>query len=480
MKIQTAGIAAILAAMLLACTGCVNRPSASAPETPAPSVETKAPSSSETQTESEAPTETPAESPSETEVPTEGADPSGERPRSEILDALRSNYARLVVVTNTTTLNVRRRPTTDAPVIGFINELGGADDLGDCEEAGWLHVRSGMLEGYVSAGFVTQGDAAYEKAADAAEERVRVILDKVNLRSGPSTDSDILDVVTKGAVYEVLSETDGFFEVPFLARTAYISGTCVEKSWFLKEATKVDAPPEESAAPESTAPPTEEVPSQTPERPASNGHIVCIDAGHQAHGIPEKEPNGPGSDVMKAKLTTGTSGCVTRVAEHVVNLQVALKLRDVLESRGYTVVMIRTTEDCPLSNAERAVVSNESGAEIFLRLHCNGVDDQNTTGIINYAPKEGNPYMDADVVKKSIDLARIQAEAICAVTGAKNLGVLKDNTMTGINWSKIPVAIIEMGFMSNPDEDRKLVSDDYQKKLAEGMANGVDVYFSTH
>ncbi|MBP5225272.1 MAG: N-acetylmuramoyl-L-alanine amidase, partial [Lachnospiraceae bacterium] len=286
------------------------------------------------------------------------------------------------------------------------------------------------------------------------------------------------------------------------------SETCVEKGWFLKEATPVDAPPEDSAPPtsrtqrptepEETVPPTsrasrpsepeaseeETPPAQTPEPPAqdpvSNGHVVCIDAGHQAYGIPEKEPNGPGSDVMKAKLTTGTSGCVTHVAEHVVNLQVALKLRDVLEARGYRVVMIRTTEDCPLSNAERAVVSNESGAEIFLRLHCNGVDDQNTTGIINYAPKEGNPYMDPSVVQKSIDLARIEAEAICAVTGAKNLGVLKDNTMTGINWSKIPVTIIEMGFMSNPDEDRKLVSDSYQQLLAEGMANGVDAYFSTH
>ncbi|MBP5224671.1 MAG: N-acetylmuramoyl-L-alanine amidase, partial [Lachnospiraceae bacterium] len=463
MKAKTLGAAAVLAALLLALTGCVNGRSTEI-ETPAPSVETKAPSSSETQTETEAPTE----SPSETEVPTEAPDPSTERPRAEILDALHAHYERLVIVTNTTTLNVRRAPTTDAPAIGFLNELGGADDLGDCDTPGWLHVRSGQLDGYVSAGFVTQGEAAYEKAADAAEERIRVTLDKVNLRAAPSTEADILDVVLKGAVYNILSEQEGFFEVPFLTRTAFISETCVEKGWFLKEATPVDAPPEESAPPTSRTPrPTEPEaseqetpPAQTPEPSAqdtvSNGHVVCIDAGHQAYGIPEKEPNGPGSDVMKAKLTTGTSGCVTHIAEHVVNLQVALKLRDVLEARGYRVVMIRTTEDCPLSNAERAVVSNESGAEIFLRLHCNGVDDQNTTGIINYAPKEGNPYLDPSVGQKSIDLARIEAEAICAVTGAKNLGVLKDNTMTGINWSKVPVAIIEMGFMSNPDEDRKL------------------------
>ena len=69
---------------------------------------------------------------------------------------------------------------------------------------------------------------------------------------------------------------------------------------------------------------------------------------------------------------------------------------------------------------------------------------------------------------------------MCAITGAKNLGVLKSNGMTGINWSKIPVTILEMGFMSNPDEDRLLVSDSYQNLLAEGIANGIDQYFATH
>ena len=66
---------------------------------------------------------------------------------------------------------------------------------------------------------------------------------------------------------------------------------------------------------------------------------------------------------------------------------------------------------------------------------------------------------------------------MCAVTGAVNRGIILDDSMTGINWCTIPVAIVEMGFMSNPTEDQLLANADYQRKLAIGMANGIDAYF---
>ena len=67
---------------------------------------------------------------------------------------------------------------------------------------------------------------------------------------------------------------------------------------------------------------------------------------------------------------------------------------------------------------------------------------------------------------------------LCSETGAKNNGVMETDTMSGINWSKLPVTIVETGFMSNPEEDRKLSDQSYQEKIAIGISNGIDRYFA--
>lgn len=93
------------------------------------------------------------------------------------------------------------------------------------------------------------------------------------------------------------------------------------------------------------------------------------------------------------------------------------------------------------------------------------------------APSEQNPYV-AQLSPESTRLSQSVLDAYCQATGFTNLGVQYYDNMSGINWSTIPVTILEMGFMTNENDDRLMNDPDFQMKMAEGIANGIDAYFS--
>ena len=231
--------------------------------------------------------------------------------------------------------------------------------------------------------------------------------------------------------------------------------------------------------PPATAPATEPstLPTTHPTEP-SRRYLVVIDAGHQAKGNSEKEPVGPGATEMKAKVSSGTQGRFTGLEEYKLNLSVALFLRDILESRGYEVVMIRTTHDVNISNAQRAEVANGLQADAFIRIHANGSEDPSVNGIMTICQTKNNPYNGwlYDACKA---LSECVLTETVAATGAARQFVWETDTMSGINWCQLPVTIVEMGYMSNEAEDRAMATEDYQRKLAEGIANGIDRYFET-
>lgn len=208
----------------------------------------------------------------------------------------------------------------------------------------------------------------------------------------------------------------------------------------------------------------------------SLGHIVVIDPGHQAKGMPEKEPNGPGSKVMKAKVSSGTSGKTSGLSEYQLNLIIGLGLRDELISRGYTVIMTRESNDVTLSNIDRAQIANNAGAEAFIRIHANGSDDSSVNGAMTICQTKSNSY-NPSLYEMSRKLSDSVLDSYANSTGFKRQYVWETDTMTGINWANVPSTIIEMGYMSNPDEDSKMASEQYQKLMIQGIANGIDVFF---
>ena len=275
--------------------------------------------------------------------------------------------------------------------------------------------------------------------------------DSLNIRDYPSTEGNKIGELYRGEEVRILALAEnGWVQIHSATMDGY-----VKADFLVSSPDQVDGAAADAAA--SAAPASNE--TSNANTSSSNGHIVCIDAGHQQAGISEQEPNGPGSSVMKAKLTTGTSGVATGLAEYQLNL------------------MIRTTNDCAMSNAERAVYANESGAEIFVRIHANSSNDPSVNGAMFYAPSSANSYLSADVISASNTLASTMLSFYCSTTGLANKGVLQDDNMTGINWCTIPVTIVEMGFMSNPEEDQKMANPEFQAVIAQGLANGIDAYF---
>lgn len=283
------------------------------------------------------------------------------------------------------------------------------------------------------------------------DETVYVTGSKVNLRKSAGTSGAVITALSKGTALRRTGYSDSWSRVIYQDQECYISSAYVSK----------EEP--ETSAPAVTG--------------NGSGKIIAIDPGHQAKGNSEKEPIGPGASEKKAKVASGTQGNATGIPEYKLTLAVSLKLKEELMNRGYKVYMIRETDDVNISNAERAEMANKSGADIFVRVHANSLSDTSVHGALTMCQTSKNPY-NGDLYSKSSALSKAVVKGICDTTGFKNRGVQETDTMSGINWCKIPVTIVEMGFMSNAEEDKKMATDEYREKIAKGIADGIDAYYA--
>ncbi len=202
---------------------------------------------------------------------------------------------------------------------------------------------------------------------------------------------------------------------------------------------------------------------------------IAIDAGHQAKGNSKTEPIGPGAKKRKPKVASGTQGVKTKVPESKLTLQIALKLEKELKKRGYKVYMIRRKQNVNISNKQRAIKANKSGADICIKLHADAAGSKVRGASVLY-PSKKNRYV-GKLSNKSKKLSKNILDSYCKSTKFKKRGLSKRDDLTGTNWSKIPVALIEMGFMTNKTEDKQMQNKKMQKKMVDGIANGIDQYF---
>lgn len=297
------------------------------------------------------------------------------------------------------------------------------------------------------------------------QESFVVTTDAVRLRKEPSTEATALLLLENGTKLKYISEDNGWTEVEMEDGThGYVKSDYVE-------AVELETPEAEE-------------PDQGEDTASSNSissqdrsqYVIVIDAGHQAHGNADQEPEGPGATETKKKVSSGTKGSTTGVYEFELTLDIALQLQTELETRGYVVKMTRSTHDVDMSNKERAEFAASEGGSIFVRIHANGSDSSDTNGALALAPSKENKYV-ANLSEASAKLSKCILNAYCTSTGMANHGVKANDSMSGINWSTIPVTILEMGYMTNPDDDKNMQNDAYQSRMVQGIANGIDDYF---
>lgn len=235
-------------------------------------------------------------------------------------------------------------------------------------------------------------------------------------------------------------------------------------------------------APESPGETGTETPAPGTEAPSLplSGLVIGIDPGHQGRGNSDREEAAPWSEeanptvnikTTKAKCTSGTTGRISGTDEYIITLAISAKIKSTLEALGATVVMTRESHEVDLSNQQRAEIGNKANADVVLRIHCNGAENEAANGIEIYVRDKGdNTAAYQERAAYDYALASELMQYLIAETGANNRTVKRSDDYTGINWSTVPCMIIECGFLSNEAEEQNLINDAYQQKFADAVA----------
>ena len=204
-----------------------------------------------------------------------------------------------------------------------------------------------------------------------------------------------------------------------------------------------------------------------------SGVTVCVDPGHQGVAIGLKEPMGPGLSGTHHTTNGQAQGTVTRRMESVVVLEIGLKLRNALLEEGADVVMTREDQNTAVSNVRRAEIAAEGNADLFIRLHCDSVGNKNKRGIHVFIPLSSTYAKEVADTKTYRTYGDALFNAISEATGVTKGGVTQNNSYVANNWAKMPAFLVELGYMSNKDDDVMLSTEEYQTKVIQGMVNGL-------
>ncbi len=198
--------------------------------------------------------------------------------------------------------------------------------------------------------------------------------------------------------------------------------------------------------------------------------VIVIDASHQRTKDLTTEPIAPKSTERRAKQLASAIGVVTKQKEYHVTMNYAKALRTQLEEKGYKVVLTRSAHDVKLSNKERAKVANKARATLVISLHADGGKSyQNGFYIMSPSKKS--------TTSKRYKESNQQANAILKKVSTKgkvfSTGHFYREDLALFNYTKAPAISIQLGFLTNVKDDKKLADNVYMEKLVKRIANGI-------
>ena len=202
---------------------------------------------------------------------------------------------------------------------------------------------------------------------------------------------------------------------------------------------------------------------------------IVIDPGHSSTGTSGNEPVSPNSSTTKLKDGLGATGSYTNIPEHKTNMSVALLVKKELTSKGYNVILTKQDVAESKSNIERAEVGNKNNADLVVRIHADSSENSSISGAYVHVPAN-NEYT-SSFYKISKSYGTTILNTYVDEIGIKNRGVIERNDLTGFNRSKVPVVLIEMGFLSNKEDDNFVSNTANHPKIAKAISDGIDKCF---
>jgi len=164
-------------------------------------------------------------------------------------------------------------------------------------------------------------------------------------------------------------------------------------------------------------------------------------------------------------------GCVFGdIAEKDINRKIAYRVMQKLRIMGYRVELARTGDDY-IDKTERVDMANGRNARLYVSIHQNSCEDKSVAGIETW-------YDENDETSDSRRLAMLIQQETVKATGAQGRELVSDPEMCLTSKSAMPACLIETGFLSNKTEREKLASAEYRDQIAEGIANGIDLYLN--